>query len=243
MTKTLFLTTLFSILTTLHSFSQALQDDVVYMNSGSFLRGRIVEDVPGSFIRIMVGKKDTLTIPYYEIKTITKENRPPRSGNDYESDVKSSGYTCIVELGCGYGKPGGSSTSSRPDEYAFMATVFNGFTINPTLQLGVVTGLDVWKNRILVPICIDMRVNLLKMVNAPFLYGNAGYSFGWADITAGTGIGGATGGLGAGARLRIAGKQMIVFSLGYMYQGSGGGSGGKSTPGSNFILLKTGLFF
>jgi hypothetical protein len=243
MSKTFLLTALFSFLLGLQLFSQEIQDDVVYMNSGSFLRGTIVEVSPESYVKIVVGKKDTLTIPFNEIKTITKENRPSVSGNGYDSDVKSSGYTCIVELGFGYGKPGGSSTSSRPDEYAFIATVFNGFTINPTLQLGVLTGLDLWKNRILVPVCIDMRVNLLKKVNAPFLYGNAGYSFGWADITGGTGIGGGTGGLGAGARLRIAGKQLIVFSLGYMYQGTGKGSGGKSPSGSNFILLKSGLFF
>jgi hypothetical protein len=243
MSKTALLIVLFSFLLGLQLFSQEMQDDVVYMNSGSFLRGTIVEVSPGSYVKIVVGKKDTLTIPFNEIKTITKGNRPSVSGNGYDSDVKSSGYTCIVELGFGYGKPGGSSTSSRPDEYAFLATVFNGFTINPTLQLGVLTGLDLWKNRILVPVCIDMRVNLLKKVNAPFLYGNAGYSFGWADITGGTGIGGGTGGLGAGARLRVAGKQLIVFSFGYMYQGSGKGSGGKSPSGSNFILLKSGLLF
>jgi hypothetical protein len=247
MSKTVLLTTLCSFMLGLQLYSQEIQDDVVYMNTGSFLRGTIVEVVPGSYVKIKVGKKDTLTIPYQEIKTITKENRPPVSGNGYDSDLKSSGYTCIVELGFGYGRPGGgNSSSSRPDEYAFLVTVFNGFTINPTLQLGIVTGLNVWKNRIMVPVLADLRVNLMKRVTTPFIYGNAGYSLGWTDITDGTGLGGGTGGVGAGARIRIARKQMILISLGYMYQGRGSGSEGSygsSGSGSNFIMFKTGLLF
>ena len=82
--------------------SQTLQDDVVYLNNGTFLRGRIVELIPGKYLKIVVAAKDTMEIQMTDVKLFRKEN-VPETRPDYENGVKSSCYTFIGELNLGLG--------------------------------------------------------------------------------------------------------------------------------------------
>ena len=44
------------ILAVQFSTAQVMQDDVVYLNNGTFLRGRIVELVPGKSLKLSLAK-------------------------------------------------------------------------------------------------------------------------------------------------------------------------------------------
>jgi len=91
---------LLSILFFSQLHSQKSQDDVVYLNNGTFLRGKIVEVVPGKSVKIAFRGKDTLEIQMNDIKLIRKEN-VPETRPGYENGVKASGYTFIGELNLG----------------------------------------------------------------------------------------------------------------------------------------------
>ena len=229
---------------------QNLQDDVVYLNNGTFFRGKIVELIPGKSLKISFIGKDTLEIQMIDVKLIRKENTPEGIFKNYENGVKISGYTFIGEFNFGLGLLEGLDRykDTAQGQYSVMLSVFNGITISPIIQLGIGAGLDVWNYRIFLPIYLDLRVNIIKKVNSPFLYVNTGYALGWMNGTPGVGIGGAMAAIGAGAKFRISTKQIMVLSLGYHFQQTrqwqvNNGVESKATRDAHFINLKVGLIF
>jgi hypothetical protein len=231
-------------------YSQNSQDDVVYLNNGTFFRGKIVELIPGEFLKISLIGKDTLEIQMKDVKLIRKENKPEGIFKNYEHGVKTSGYTFIGEFNFGLGMLEGLERykDTAQGQYSVMLTVFNGITITPFIQLGIGAGLDMWKNRIFLPIYLDLRVNIIKKVNSPFLYFNTGYSLGWITGVKGVDLGGAIAAIGAGAKFRISTKQIMVLSLGYRFQQTrqwqvNNRVENKATRDAHFINLKMGLIF
>jgi len=53
-------------------YSQKSQDDVVYLNNGTYFRGKIVELIPGVSLRISFPGKDTLDIQMKDVKYYNK---------------------------------------------------------------------------------------------------------------------------------------------------------------------------
>lgn len=230
-------------------YSQNSQDDVVYLNNGTFLRGKIVELVPGKSLKIYFPGKDTLEIQMTDVKLIRKEN-VPETRPGYENGVKASGYTFIGELNFGLGMLEGTIRykDTAQGQYSIMLSVFNGFTISPVIQLGLGAALDVWTHRVFLPIYLDLRINMMKHDNTPFLYFNPGYSLGWITGTTGLGYGGAMAGIGAGAKFRVSDKQVMVIALGYHYQQIrelqvNNRVEIKATRDAHFISLKIGLIY
>ena len=201
-------------------FSQELQEDVVYMNNGSFLRGKIVEMHPGQSLRLVYGGKDTISINMSDVKLIRKEDVPEMPNVKFENGVKTWGYTCIFELGYGQGLLEGFEwkKDTAESQYAITLSVFNGIILSPYIYLGIGTGIELWRLKKFIPIYLDFRSNLFKSANTPFLYVNAGYSPGWDGAEKRPDFGGAMAGIGAGAKIRLSKKQLITLSLGYRFQ-------------------------
>jgi len=230
--------------------SQVRQDDVVYLNNGTFLRGNIVEIVPESLLKIVLSGKDTLEIRMNEVKIIRKENPPKDTDPNYEDGIKSWGYTIIPELNIGVGLLEGLDRylDAPQKKYSIQLSVFNGLTLTPYIQLGISIGLDLWKSRAFLPICLDLRANFLKKVNSPFIYCHAGYSPGWQVGERGMGLGGATAGYGAGAKFRFSRKLIMVVSMGYRFQQTrlwqvNHGVTSKATIDAHMVNFRTGFIF
>jgi len=221
--------------------------DVVYLNNGTFLKGTISEIIPGKSLKIYFQGNDTLEIMMSEVKEVKKEVVPEKS--IYENGTKSWGYTNITEFGVGLGY---SETLSRVDslaqkQFSLIMTTMNGFSITPYIQLGLGTGVELWKGRGFIPIYFDLRANILRYTGTPFFYANVGYAPGWVKGETGIGLGGAMAGLGAGARFPT-GKVTMVVSIGYRFQQTRvwevrNHVRSKATLDANFFVFKAGLFF
>jgi hypothetical protein len=240
-----FLLVLFSALP---AFSQDSREDVVYMNNGSFLRGKIVQMEPGKMLKLLVDNKDTIEIPVSEVKLVREENAITGTGNIYENGFRSWGYSCIMELNLGIGLLEGLDRykDTAYTQYSLLISASNGFELSPYIYLGIGVGLEVWRSRLFLPLYLDFRSNLLKTDNSPFLYVNAGYALGGIVGQRGAGLGGAMAGLGGGAKFRFSKRLVMVVSLGYRFQQTGEwleyhNVRSKATRDGHFITLKTGL--
>ena len=227
--------------------AQEAKNDVVYLNNGTFLRGTISELIPGKSLKIYFNGHDTLEIPMREVKEIKKEKVPEKSG--FEDGVKASGYTNITEfsVGLGYSEGINAKLESAQKQFSISMVTMNGLTISPYIQLGLGTGLELWRNRGFIPIYFDLRANVLRHKGTPFFYANVGYAPGWMKGETGMGLGGAMAGLGAGARFST-GKLALVVSFGYRFQQTRlwqvvNQVRSKATLDANFFAIKAGVFF
>ncbi len=128
-----------------------------------------------------------------------------------------------------------------------MATTMNGFTISPYIQLGIGTGLELWKTRGFIPVYLDLRANILKYMSSPFFYVNVGYAPGWVKGETGMGLGGAMAGIGAGAKFKTS-KVVLVLAVGYRFQQTRVWEvvnlvRSKGTLDANFFVIRAGVFF
>lgn len=227
--------------------AQVNQNDVVYLNNGTFLRGTVSELIPGKSLKICFAGHDTLVIQMSDVKEIRKEAIPEQHG--FEEGVKAWGYTNITEFSMGLGfSEGLNRNRESPDrQFSMSISTLNGFTVTPYIQIGLGTGLELWKARGFIPIYIDLRANILKYVDSPFLYVNVGYAPGWVKGETGMGLGGALAGLGAGARFRTS-KVALVISVGYRFQQTRlwevvSQVRSKATLDANFFIIRAGVFF
>lgn len=231
-------------------FSQVPQEDVVYMNNGSFLRGKIVEMHPGESLRMVYAGKDTITILMSDVKIIKKENVPEETNMNFDKGVRSWGYTCIIEITYGQGLLEGVDwkKDTAESEYSVMLSVSNGLTLSPHIYLGIGVGFEVWRARKFIPVYLDFRSCFLKTANSPFLYFNLGYSAGWMENNSQPEFGGAMAGIGAGGRFAITRNKSIVVSLGYRFQQTrewdlNNNVEVRGTRDAHFISFKAGLIF
>jgi len=225
-------------------------DDVVYLTNGSFLRGKIIEMNPGQSLRIVLQGSDSLTVMMADVKEIKQEETPPAVVVPAEGARKDQGYTLMADANFGLGKLRGPDRVTDDDQAAWSAmfTVFNGFTLSPYVQLGLSTGIELWSTRFFIPVFVDLRVNFMDRDNSPFAYLNGGYSIGWKQGSPGTGYGGGMAAAGLGAKFRISPKNLMLVSLGYMFQQtllyspqSSGGS--RITIDAHLLNVRIGLMF
>lgn len=231
-------------------FAQSGTDDVVYLNNGTFLRGKIIELIPGKTLSITLTGKDTLVVMMEDVKLISKENTPQVTVISDQNEIKEHNYTLLAELNFGLGLLEGLDRylDSPQAQYSVMLSVFNGFKLSPIILLGLGIGLDVWNSRIFLPFYLDFRANFLRKDNTPFIYINTGYSLGWKSGSSGMDMGGAIAGIGIGAKFRVSPKNLMSVSLGYRFQQTRQydvyyGVTSKSTLDAHLMNLKIGLAF
>jgi hypothetical protein len=224
--------------------------DVIYLNNGTFLRGRIIEQVPEQFLRIIVAEKDTLLIAANEIKLMKKERTPGSPNPNYEDGIKVWGFTNITEFTVGLGQTEGKDRFKdlSTGETTFQLSTINGYTLSPYITLGLGTGFEFWTNRSFVPFFFDLRTNLFRKENTPFAYVDAGYSLGWINGELGASFGGALVGLGVGGKFGFGKKAAIIFSLSYCFQQINQWEvnnyiRAKTTMDAYFFKIRTGMIF
>jgi hypothetical protein len=202
-------------------YAQTPKDDVVYMNSGSFLRGRIVEMIPGKSLKIcLANNRDTLMILMEDVKLIRQED-PPR----YEPSFSNQGfkrweYTVMAEFGCGLGFMRAliEYSDTRESQSSLMFNVINGFKVSPRFQLGLGCGIDFWSTMTFFPMYANLRWNFSKTEPTFFAYTDGGYSFGWMKDYGRINMGGIMAAAGLGVKFRISSKMSMFVTAGYKLQ-------------------------
>ena len=150
------------------AFAQSELQDVVYLKSGSIIRGVIIEQVPNQSIKIETADRNVFVYQMEEIEKLAKEPYRGRGGRGLQS-----GYKGIVEAGFAFGI--GEFGMNR-----FKLDFINAYQINPYFSLGLGIGARNYYDLnapVLVPIFADFRANFIDNLTSPYLSLGVGYSF------------------------------------------------------------------
>jgi hypothetical protein len=188
--------------------SQDQYEDVVYLRNGSVFRGMIVEQVPGKTITIQSANQFTYTFTYEQIERIRKEPRQPFVFSSSDDVINPSAYATTVYAGMltGRGKPLSSFA------------VVRNVNVNAYSTLGLGVGWDTYGNGAMAPVFVDARSSFFKGLASPFVFTNAGYSFGVFRHRKSLDAGGFVLNTGAGLVFRSWAGASLVMEVSYHLQ-------------------------
>lgn len=188
----------------LTSSAQHVEKDAVYLNNGSILRGRVIENVAGDHVKIEMVGSNLLVIPEKEINRVVFGEKAPVMKKEAKSGVEV--FPAISFYG-------GSDFNS-------------GFTVTTScrfpgrLSAGAGIGVE-WFNTASLPVFAEGKYYFLNGTLSPFLYAQGGYALALAKNQGDqyTGYhGGPLFGAGVGLRKDFTVHNAFIFSLGYRYQ-------------------------
>ncbi len=187
------------------SYAQRLRD-AVYLKNGSIIRGSIIENKKGEYVKIETSGESVWVFKQAEIDTIKIE---------VVKDFKRKGYFNVTSLGflVGQGAP----------ERDPSLTMINGYQLNSRVMLGVGVGVE----RLAVttfPLFAELRYNFLDEKFSSFATFQFGYHFPDKDeiLEAGFASTSNKGSLLLGGELGIRNyfnsKSGFIFALGFRHQ-------------------------
>ena len=205
------------------------QQDVVFKKDGSELRGTIIEQVLGEYLRIRIMGGSIFQIPYKDIERIALEERGPSTellptyamrpspfSEPYE--IKEKGFYHVIEMGFTMGENlWGSNEGNFIGTYAF------GYRFHPRLGLGLGIAYERFSNSNTVPLYLDLRGDILvDRRYVPFYFAGIGFGFdttdGWSDeFYEERYEGGFHGHIGIGLKIRVK-KSALLLSVGQEFQ-------------------------
>ncbi len=192
--------------------AQQQEQDALYLNDGSVLRGKVLESTPGQGVKIEMVGDNILVIPESEIRKLimreTESALPAKTGQPSKIEVHPQVHLF-----------GGSDQS-----WGF--TVKTDYAFPFRLSVGAGTGVE-WFGSAMLPLFADVSYKVLPGKWSPWLYAQAGYSIPLEE-NQGTyyyyedqnNLGGILAGAGAGIRKDFSKHAAITFSVGYRFQQS-----------------------
>ena len=194
------------------SFAQTKTEDVVYLKNGSIIRGTILEQKPGEYVKIESRCSNIWVFRSDEIARVIKEEVPV---TDKGETTRANGFLNITDMGILAGK--GKETRDAP----FSLHTINGYRFKNRIFCGAGFGIE-FLDVTYVPLFTDLRYSFTHNTISPFLYLQTGYnlpleneSFDYAQVEE-------KGGLllnpGAGVRFSINPRTSIQISVSYRYQ-------------------------
>lgn len=189
----------------LATFSQNNLEEVVYLKNGSIIRGVIIEQIPGTSLKIQTKDRNVFSFQISEIEKITKEPLPTeqpikKQRQKFSIDsVRTKGYCGIYEFGGLFGFAGnrapndkyflGDSRNHGYFKYSqafFSFKTMQGYQLSSKLYLGGGVGGDIrggqtsyagnWQEG-MVPIFFEVRATLKRKRVAPIISQQTGYAF------------------------------------------------------------------
>lgn len=233
------------------SFAQTEIQDVIYLKTGSYVRGHLIQPETDSTITVKLENGSVFQIRKDEIKEVKQEPRPYDVKSNWDREVKHAGFTNISEVYISFGSLQGfdPTTESSCPEFLVGLSSINGFTISPYIHFGLGLAVEKWKKYFFLPIFLDLRVNFMAQSATPFLYTDVGYAPGWLQGYSEGSFGGLIGGLGVGAKVIVGRKMAWTISLGYRFQQLKGWEQRnplttvKAVTDANFFAIRSGLVF
>jgi hypothetical protein len=149
--------------------AQEFSEDVVYLKNGSIIRGTILEQKPGEYIKIATHDRNIWVFKMEEVEKITRETVVIKGKEPVM--LRPDGYYNVSEVGFSISRQmwGGYSTG-------FSANTINGYKFNRFLATGVLVGIDHYYGLPMIPMGVDVRGTLLKRSVSPYYYAQAAYS-------------------------------------------------------------------
>ncbi|MEM6261371.1 MAG: hypothetical protein AAGI38_02605 [Bacteroidota bacterium] len=217
---------LFSLQTVM---AQTQMDDVVYLKNGSIIRGTIVEQVIGEYVKIELMGGSIFVFKETEVDKITREAsaRPvpqleetqyaklslPRRERPYT--FRERGIYNLGSMAFAFGQ---HATGSFAMNYSVLYRT--GFTFKRSLAVGAGLGVDFYREGLTVPVILDVHGDLGRPSRImPHYFVNVGYGFG-AGIAWDTEQfdGGLMGHAGIGWKINTRNRTDWAITLGYKFQ-------------------------
>lgn len=185
--------------------AQSNKSDAVYLTNGSILRGKIIENVVGKYVKIEMVGSSILVIAEQDVDHIMLREAIPLK----KRDAKPQGIEVLPAISF----YGGSKFNSG-------FTTITSYRFPFRLSVGAGIGIE-WFNVAGLPVFADLKYNFLKGGLTPYVYTQAGYSLPLASNPEGdysTHYGGPLFAAGVGLRKNFSNRNAFVFSLGYRFQ-------------------------
>jgi hypothetical protein len=181
------------------------KEDVVYLNNGSILRGKVTENIRGLQTTIEILGRNIIVIPDSAVKMILMDQDIASK----ERENKAS----PVEMAANISFYGGTKNSAG---CSFITAYCFPFRLSVGMGIG-----NEWFDHQQIPFLADVKYSFLKGSWTPYVYVQGGYAVplskkvdgDWSEY-----YGGVLAGTGAGLRFNFTRHNALLFSLGYRYQ-------------------------
>jgi hypothetical protein len=182
---------------------------VIYLKSGSIIRGMIIEQVPNKSIKIETSGRNVFVYQMEEIEKITKELQQKLIPLKTNSEFHTKRYE-IIEFA--YQSAIGESGKDR-----IRVNLINSYRVTPNVSLGFGTGLRSFYQggEVLVPVLGDFRINLNNNNFSPFVSLAMGYSFDATNRFEGAGP---LVNPNIGINISMSKKSKLILGIGYEVQ-------------------------
>lgn len=218
---------IFSLLLSTLCMAQKEKEDVLYLKSGSVIRGNIKEQTTEK-IKVELLGGSVFVFNATEIDSIKQEDpykvKLKRFAKDYYR--RNRGYRNMTEIGFIYG-PGQSGatqyyyTMSNADDFGLSINTVNGYQIWPYLYVAAGVGIDryITYRQTFSPFYLRLASEFLKKKVTPYVYCDAGYALMWGqksdEWTKYSGHGGLYIAAGGGVRIYTRSRASVILSAGY----------------------------
>lgn len=207
------------------TFAQSNIEDVVYLKTGSIIRGKIVDQLTTGKVKIELLGGSVFVFAATEIDSIRKENRLKNSIKEIRQNYyrKDRGFRNMTELAIIYGVNfKNDPNSANQDDIGMSFQTINGYQFWPYLFVGGGVGIDrfITYQQTFSPFFLRLSSEFLKRKVTPYVYLDGGYSVMWKQpsndyTTSVKNVGGAYAAAGGGLRIYARSRASVILSAGY----------------------------
>lgn len=164
---------IFLIVNWVESSAQLIIEDVIYLNNGWIIRGKILNNKNDS-LKIETHCRNIFVFSNTDILNIKKEeykvsNKPPK---EHFLPAQQKGFYNITTFGL---LTGSTETKDVNVPILNFQTII-GYNHNQYIGTGIGIGIEKLQTEI-IPVFLSLKSNLLKKANSPIVIFNIGYSF------------------------------------------------------------------
>lgn len=202
-------------------------DDVLYLNNGSIIKGKIIYPQVGDTYRVKIFGGSIFAIPSADIDSIKKDSFIVRDRNPFNwynpngVNYRDKGFYYVIGLGWNIAEDGVRGLKNRLlSEVNFSFNLTAGKYINKYLNLGLGIGYDNYQKGTAIPLTLDVRGVPWNRPIQPFYYAKGGWSMGIdrTNIKGESFTPGWVYELGVGLKLNTATRHEFMFSAGFREQ-------------------------
>lgn len=215
--------------------------ETIHLKDGTIIKGEVIEYKPKEKIKI---RKKNGSIVFYESAEVVKIEKNSNGNSSYVIDgspehIKEKGWYHKLMGGTVFSGNGLIFGNRGIVPFGFMLDYASGYQINRYFGVGTSIGFLLPSFEAFVPICLNLRGNILKTSFSPFYDINIGYGLSLNGlVTSNTRDGGFHFHPSFGVQFSSQKKTHTVLSLGYLMQ-----IGGIHEFNVNAITIKVGVIF
>lgn len=204
------------------------KEDVLYLKSGSIIRGKIKEQQAGEKVKVELLGGSVFVFNSAEIDSIKQEDANKAKLKRFAKDYyrRNRGFRNMTEVGFIYG-PGQSGytqyyySNATADDFGISISTTNGYQVWPYLYVAGGVGIDryITYKQTFSPFYLRLASEFLKKKVTPYVFCDVGYAVMWKqksdEWTVYSGKGGLYIAAGGGMRIYTRSRASVIISAAY----------------------------